>query len=154
MRLFAEAEAPPAPFGPAFDGVFAGRIAEADDFYAGHIPRDAADEDRRISRQAYAGLLWSKQFYHYVVKDWLEGDPGQPPAPAERRQGRNHDWGHVFTRDVISMPDKWEYPWFAAWDSAFHMVPMAAIDPQFAKRAVDPFPARVVHALQRATAGL
>ncbi len=84
LRLFAEAEAPPAPFGPAFDGVFAGRIAEADDVLCGPYPAGTPpDEDRRISRQAYAGLLWSKQFYHYVVKDWLEGDPGQPPPPAE-----------------------------------------------------------------------
>ena len=88
----------------------------------------AASADRRMP-----GLLWTKQFYHYVVKEWLEGDPNQPPPPASRRQGRNHDWGHLFNRDVISMPDKWEYPWYAAWDSAFHMIPMAEIDPGFAK---------------------
>ena len=92
-----------------------------------------SDDDRRISRQAYAGLLWTKQFYQYVVKDWLDGDPKQPPPPPSRRQGRNHDWVHLFNRDVISMPDKWEYPWYAAWDSAFHMIPMAEIDPCFAK---------------------
>jgi hypothetical protein len=85
-------------------------------------------------RQAYAGLLWSKQFYHYVVNDWLDGDQDQPPPPPERKGGRNRDWRHVFARDIISMPDKWEYPWFAAWDLAFHMIPFAYIDPDFAKQ--------------------
>jgi hypothetical protein len=84
-------------------------------------------------RQAYAGLLWTKQFYHYSVTDWLEGDPAQPPPPAGRQSGRNHDWTHLYNRDVISMPDKWEYPWYAAWDLAFHMIPFAQLDPQFAK---------------------
>ena len=86
------------------------------------------------SRQAYAGLLWSKQFYHYIVRDWLEGDPQQPPPPASRATGRNADWPHLYNRDVISMPDKWEYPWYAAWDLAFHMIPFARIDPDFAKQ--------------------
>ena len=133
LRLFAEEEAPREPFGADFDRVFADRIGEAEEFYRNRIPPGASDDDRRISRQAYAGLLWTKQFYHYVVKEWLDGDPGQPPPPASRRQGRNKDWGHLFNRDVISMPDKWEYPWYAAWDSAFHMIPMAEIDPHFAK---------------------
>ena len=133
LRLFAEEEAPREPFGADFDRVFADRTSEAEEFYRSRIPPGASDDDRRISRQAYAGLLWTKQFYHYVVKEWLEGDPGQPPPPASRRQGRNKDWGHLFNRDVISMPDKWEYPWYAAWDSAFHMIPMAEIDPRFAK---------------------
>ena len=88
---------------------------------------------RGIVRQGYAGLLWSKQFYHYDVRAWLEGDPAQPPPPPERASGRNSDWRHLFNRDVISMPDKWEYPWYAAWDLAFHMIPMARIDPTFAK---------------------
>ena len=92
-----------------------------------------ADEERRVARQAYAGLLWSKQFYHYVVEDWLDGDPDQPPPPEPRKHGRNHDWPHLFNRDVISMPDKWEYPWYAAWDLAFHMLPMARVDGEFAK---------------------
>ena len=70
-------------------------------------------------------MLWSKQFYHYVVRDWLNGDPAFPPPPEERRQGRNHDWAHLYNADVISMPDKWEYPWYAAWDLAFHCVPLA-----------------------------
>src|SRR5437867_4452139 len=85
-------------------------------------------------RQGYAGLLWSKQFYHYIVKQWLEGEPAQPPPPASRLSGRNHDWVQLRNRDVISMPDKWEYPWYAAWDLAFHMVAFAAIDPGFAKQ--------------------
>ena len=83
-------------------------------------------------RQAYAGLLWTRQFYYYVVKDWLDGDPTLPPPP-QRKDGRNADWPHLFNRDVISMPDKWEYPWYAAWDLAFQMVPMARVDPDFAK---------------------
>ncbi len=91
------------------------------------------DEQKKIARQAYAGLLWNKQFYHYVVKDWLDGDPGEPPPPPQRKASRNADWTHLFNRDVISMPDKWEYPWYAAWDLAFHMIPFARIDPDFAK---------------------
>ena len=85
------------------------------------------------ARQGFAGLLWSKQFYHYVVRDWLDGDPEQPAPPESRWKGRNRDWLHLFNRDVISMPDKWEYPWYAAWDLAFHMIAFAAIDPEFAK---------------------
>jgi hypothetical protein len=88
---------------------------------------------RNIMRQAYAGLLWSKQFYHYEVKTWLHGDPGQPPPPAAHAKTRNADWTHLYNADVISMPDKWEYPWYAAWDTAFHMIPMCRIDPEFAK---------------------
>jgi hypothetical protein len=133
LRLFAEEEAPRAPFAEEFDRTFADRSSEADEFYRSRSPAGASEDDRRISRQAYAGLLWTKQFYHYVVKEWLDGDPAQPPPPASRRQGRNADWTHLFNRDVISMPDKWEYPWYAAWDSAFHMIPMAEIDPCFAK---------------------
>ena len=134
LRLSAREEAPQQPFGPDFDRVLAGRIREADEFYQARIPREQSAEDRRISRQAYAGLLWSKQFYHYVVKDWLEGDPDLPPPPPSRKQGRNHDWVHLFNRDVISMPDKWEYPWYAAWDLAFHMLPLAGVDPVSAKQ--------------------
>ena len=80
-------------------------------------------------RQAFAGLLWSKQFYHFVVKDWLDGDPAFPPPPHTRKSGRNNAWGHLYNADVISMPDKWEYPWYAAWDLAFHCVAFAHIDP-------------------------
>jgi len=133
LRLSAAEEMPAEPFGGDFDRVLADRAAEADAFYRDCIPPTASADDRRISRQAFAGLLWTKQFYHYVVDQWLEGDAGQPPPAAGRRNGRNHDWGHVYNSDVVSMPDKWEYPWYAVWDSAFHMIPMAEIDPEFAK---------------------
>src|SRR5438046_10175926 len=91
--------------------------------------------NRRKSRaRGYAGLLWSKQFYQYCIREWLSGDPAQPAPPAERHFGRNREWTHLFNRDVISMPDKWEYPWFAAWDLAFHMIPFSKVDPHFAKK--------------------
>jgi len=114
-----------------FDGIFATRMEEADIFYSfsPHLSEDA----RRVQRQAYAGLLWSKQFYHFVIEDWLRGDPAVLAPPPERRAGRNSDWVHLFNADVISMPDKWEYPWYAAWDLSFHMIPFATIDPEFAK---------------------
>jgi len=121
-------------FGPAFDRTFETRRDEADAFYAEKIPVALTDDERSVARQAYAGLLWTKQWYAYAVRDWLEGDPGQPPPPSERRHGRNAEWGHFHAGDVISMPDKWEYPWFAAWDLAFHAVPLARIDPTFARR--------------------
>ena len=133
LRLYAEAEAPARPFGVAFDRVFDDRIRETEAYYAARAPQGLGQEERRVVRQAVAGLLWSKQFFHYVVRDWLEGDPSQPPPPESRESGRNSDWGHLFNRDVISMPDKWEYPWYAAWDLAFHMIPFSRIDPQFAK---------------------
>lgn len=141
LRLVAAGEAPSDPFGAEFDGVFARRAREADDFYAarGAHSEDARDEPSRVARQAYAGLLWSKQFYHYVVKNWLEGDPDQVRPPETRKRGRNRDWPHLFNRDVISMPDKWEYPWYAAWDLAFHMLPMAKVDPEFAKSQLQLF---------------
>jgi hypothetical protein len=116
-----------------FDTVFDQRIAEADAFYAARTARCANAEAQRVTRQAYAGLLWSKQFYHYAVHPWLKGDPAFPPPPTSRKRGRNKGWPHLFNRDIISMPDKWEYPWYAAWDLAFHMLPMAEIDPAFAK---------------------
>jgi hypothetical protein len=119
------------PFGD-FDAVVARRRAEADAFFAARTAALAPPE-RAIVRQAYAGLLWSKQFYHYDLAAWLEGDPSCHPPPAARKSGRNADWPHLYNRDVLSMPDKWEYPWFAAWDLAFHMLPMARIDPHFAK---------------------
>ena len=106
---------------------------EADKFYQALLPATMSDDDRRTSRQAYAGLLWSKQFYHYVVEDWLEGDKNEPQPPLSRKQGRNSDWPHLYNRDVISMPDKWEYPWYAAWDLAFHTIPLAHVDPDSAK---------------------
>ncbi|MEO6223848.1 MAG: glucosidase, partial [Vicinamibacterales bacterium] len=121
------------PFGAEFAETFAARRAEADEFYRGVIPSSQTEDGARVMRQAFAGLLWSKQFYHYVVKDWLDGDPGQPPPPDQRRHGRNSEWTHLFNADVISMPDKWEYPWYAAWDLAFHCVPLALVDAEFAK---------------------
>ncbi len=139
LRMSAEAEAPRQPFGAGFAEVFAARRAEAEEFYAAVIPASVSAEERSVARQAFAGLLWSKQFYHFVVADWLEGDSQQPPPPAARRRGRNSDWPHLFNRDIISMPDKWEYPWFAAWDLAFHMIPFARIDPHFAKEQLNLF---------------
>lgn len=116
-----------------FDGLMEARRAEADAFYAERVVHGMSEDERRVQRQAYAGLIWSKQCYTYVVKDWLEGDPTAPPPPMAHIHGRNRDWQHVYMRDVLSMPDGWEYPWFAAWDLAFHMVPFVRIDPQFAK---------------------
>ena len=134
LRLAPEEDTAQAPFGDAFDALFDQRQRECDSFYAARMPVTLDDEERRVARQAYAGLLWSKQFYFYVVKEWLEGDPAQPPAPAGRRHGRNREWTQLYNRDVISMPDKWEYPWYAAWDLAFHMLPFARIDVDFAKQ--------------------
>jgi hypothetical protein len=121
------------PFGRAFDALMAQRLREADEFYATVIPAKLSEDAKRVMRQAFAGLLWSKQFYHYDTTRWLEGDPAGPPPPAHRKHARNHDWGHLYNEDVISMPDKWEYPWYAAWDLAFHCIALALIDPDFAK---------------------
>ena len=109
---------------------------------------------RRVQRQAFAGMIWSKQFYHYDVQEWLDGDPPQPPPPPERKHGRNREWKHLNNADVISMPDKWEYPWYAAWDLAFHCIPFAVIDPEFAKDQLVLLTREMVHAPQRAAAGL
>ncbi len=122
-----------AGFGEGFERTFADRQREADEFYDTVIPPSLSDDARLVARQAFAGLLWSKQLYRYIVKDWLDGDPGQPSPPRERLHGRNHEWGHLYNADVLSMPDKWEYPWYAAWDLAFHCVPLALVDPEFAK---------------------
>jgi hypothetical protein len=119
-----------------FLAVFAARKAEADEFYDAIQPPGLSPEDRSIQRQAFAGLLWNKQFYHFGVQMWLEGDPAGPPPPPERLRGRNNHWHHYYASDVISMPDKWEYPWPAVWDLAFHAVPLALIDPEWAKRQV------------------
>jgi hypothetical protein len=121
------------PLGTEFDETLATRRTEADAFYAGLNPFPISDDARAIQRQALAGMLWSKQFYHYIVREWLEGDPAQPPPPPGRKNGRNREWVHLYNDDILSMPDKWEYPWFAAWDLAFHVVPLAMIDPDFAK---------------------
>jgi len=115
------------------DAILATRKAEADEFFGSVIPAGLSADARNVMRQALAGMLWSKQFYHYVVRDWLNGDPDQPAPPPERKNGRNADWGHLHNADVLSMPDKWEYPWFAAWDLAFHCIPLALVDSDFAK---------------------
>ena len=116
-----------------FEQLFAARIREADEFYNTVIPEALSDDARSVMRQSFAGVLWSKQFYHYVVEQWLEGDPTTPKPPSERVRGRNSQWKHLYNADVISMPDKWEYPWYAAWDLAFHCVPLALVDSEFAK---------------------
>jgi hypothetical protein len=121
------------PFGAEFEATFAARAAEADAFYATRIEPALSDDEKRVSRQSFAGLFWSKQFYHYIVADWLDGDPGQPPPPPERKSGRNSSWRNLHSRDVVSMPDTWEYPWWAAWDLGFHMLVFAKTDPEFAK---------------------
>ncbi len=134
LRLAAiptQEETPPAPF-DGFDAVVAARRAEADAFHARHTGPLSPDE-RLVVRQAYAGLLRTQQFYHYDVRAWLEGDPVAPAPPASRLEGRNAEWRHLYNRDVLTMPDKWEYPWYAAWDLAFHTVATARIDPAFAK---------------------
>lgn len=122
-----------APLAASFDAAFKQAISEADEFYASVIPAEVTPEDHEIARGAYAGMLWNKQFYYYVVETWLNGDKSSPPPPESRKNGRNADWRHVFSRDVLSMPDKWEYPWFAAWDLAFHTITLAKVDPTFAK---------------------
>jgi hypothetical protein len=132
-RLRKRPPAASAAFGAGFERTFRERVAEADAFYARVHPETATTDERAVARQAYAGLVWSKQFFHYAVGEWLNGDAGQPPPPGSRHHGRNNDFRHVYCRDIISMPDKWEYPWFAAWDLAFHMLPFARIDPEFAK---------------------
>jgi hypothetical protein len=119
--------------GGDFDAVFDARVREANEFYATVIPADASADSANVMRQAFAGMLWSKQFYHYVVADWLKGDASQPTPPAGREHGRNALWPQLYNADVISMPDKWEYPWYAAWDLAFHCVPLALVDSEFAK---------------------
>ncbi len=121
------------PFGADFERIFSERKSEADEFYATVIPQTLSEDARNVMRQSLAGLLWSKQFYHYVVEQWLKGDPTSPPPPPERWHGRNHEWTHLHNADVISMPDKWEYPWYAAWDLAFHCLPLALVDTDFAK---------------------
>ena len=117
-----------------FEALFEARRRETDDFYA-DIQRDLACEDARlVQRQAFAGMIWSKQFFYFDIPEWLRGDAEQPAPPTERRQGRNREWTHLNNADIISMPDKWEYPWYAAWDLAFHTISLAMIDPEFAKQ--------------------
>jgi hypothetical protein len=116
-----------------FDAIFSTRIQEADDFYATLQHGISSADERNVQRQAFAGMIWSKQFYGYQVREWLQGDPAQPPPPPERKQGRNHEWLNLHNACVMSMPDKWEYPWYAAWDLAFHCIPLAMVDAEFAK---------------------
>jgi len=121
------------PLASEFDGIFSARKREADEFYSDIIPHDLSDDAKNVMRQAFGGLLWTKQFYHYVVKDWLDGDPCGPPPPEGHKHGRNRDWRHFYGDDILSMPDKWEFPWFAAWDLAFHTISLALVDSDFAK---------------------
>ena len=121
------------PLGRSFDVAMKRARSEADEYYATILPAILSAEERRVMRQAFAGMIWSKQYYGYDVRRWLMGDPAQPPPPASRRRGRNREWTHLYAGDVLSMPDTWEFPWFAAWDLAFHCVVFALIDPQFAK---------------------
>ena len=120
-----------------FDDLFTKRALEADEFYAALTPVCLSKEHCAIQRQALAGMLWSKQFYHYIVGHWLEGDPACPPPPQERKHGRNSAWQHLYNERVMSMPDKWEFPWYASWDLAFHCIPLALVDSKFAKSQLD-----------------
>jgi hypothetical protein len=124
---------PAPPFGSDFGKTFDQRRGEADQFYERRFPQERSDDGRAVIRQALGGMLWSKQSYHYEVRTWLDGDPGATPPPPERKRGRNHSWTHLYNSDVLSMPDKWEYPWYAAWDLAFHTVALSLVDPDFAK---------------------
>jgi hypothetical protein len=137
LRLAARVTVHPqaAPFAD-FEAIFSQRLEDADEFYGVVLPPKLSADAKLIARQAFAGLLWSKQYYHYVVTDWLAGDPNEPAPPPERHHGRNSDWRHFFTRDVLSMPDKWEFPWFASWDLGFHCVALAYVDPHFAKEQI------------------
>jgi len=122
------------PFEEEFDNIYKQRRTEADEFYSELEPSMPVSDVILVQRQAYAGLLWSKQYFNYEVETWLDGDEGQPPPPESRLSGRNSKWKHLFNRDIISMPDKWEYPWYASWDLAFHCIPLAKVDPDFAKK--------------------
>jgi hypothetical protein len=132
VRLRLAEKSQPSTLVHDMDGIFARRIAEADEFY-GFCPGTLSEDGKRVQRQAFAGLLWSKQYYHFVINDWLKGDPTQPPPPSERWKGRDSQWLHLFNEDILSMPDTWEYPWYAAWDTSFHMISMSLVDPDYAK---------------------
>ncbi len=127
-------QAPADPLGASFDAALAAARADADEFYAELAPPTLDVDARNVQRAAFAGLLWSKQSYHYIVQEWLDGDLTSPPPPPSRLEGRNSEWRHLYADDVLSMPDKWEFPWFASWDLAFHCIPLALLDPEFAKR--------------------
>jgi Glycosyl hydrolase family 63 C-terminal domain len=133
MRLYAIDETPSPEAKRDFDEIFAKRIRETEEFYNAIVQPKLTPTERSVVRQGYAGLLWTKQFYHYIVQDWLDGDPHFPAPPESRKHGRNSAWTHVYSNDVLSMPDNWEYPWFASWDLAFHMIPFAKLDGRYAK---------------------
>jgi hypothetical protein len=132
IRLRLSAATVDAPFDD-FETSFDRRLAEADAFYTAIQRADVSPDQRNIQRQALAGMIWTKQFFYYNMEQWLRGDPGQSELPPSRYSGRNHEWEHLNNFDIISMPDKWEYPWYAAWDLAFHCIPLAMVDPNFAK---------------------
>ncbi|MEP7323927.1 MAG: glucosidase [Saprospiraceae bacterium] len=132
IRLRLTVETPSKPF-INFDTIFSDRINEANEFYAAIHPATLSEDQKNIQRQALAGMIWSKQFYYIDIPKWLNGDPGQVPPPANRKTGRNSQWHSLNNEDILSMPDKWEYPWYAAWDLAFHCIPLAMVDPEFAK---------------------
>jgi Mannosylglycerate hydrolase MGH1-like glycoside hydrolase domain len=132
LRLCAR-EPADAPFGDMFEAGLASRQREADAFYATVIPNGLAADAKAVMRQALGGLMWTKQWFHYDVRRWLKGDSTQPPAPPERQRGRNHAWTHLYNEDVVSVPDKWEYPWYASWDLAFHAAALTLVDPDYAK---------------------
>jgi hypothetical protein len=135
LRL-TDLEIPPTNSDPCngrFDSTFEERKREADEFYETVTPQHLSQDAKAVMRQALGGLLWSKQFYYYDLGSWLKGDPAEPTPPLERLNGRNSQWTHLYNDDIISMPDKWEYPWYAAWDLAFHCVPLAIVDSDFAK---------------------
>jgi hypothetical protein len=136
LRLRLSATAKLAPF-DEFEALFDRRAVEADDFYAAIQRAEISPDQRLIQRQALAGMIWTKQFFYYNVEQWLHGDPAQPQLPPSRTGGRNHEWEHLNNFDIISMPDKWEYPWYAAWDLAFHAIPLSLVDAAFAKRQLD-----------------
>lgn len=127
------------PFDVSFDNTFKTRENEMNEFYDSVCPFEMTEELKSVQRQAFSGMLWTKQFYYYVVKQWLNGDPAYPPPPPERKHGRNSEWKHLYSKDILSMPDKWEYPWFAAWDLAFHTIPLCMIDPDLAKQQLHIF---------------
>ena len=122
------------PLTADFDKHFTARLQEADEFYNALVPKNGNKDLQNIQRQAFAGMMWTKQYYNLDITRWLNGDPGQPDPPPQRKKGRNNNWHNLANEDIVSMPDKWEYPWYAAWDSAFHCIPLALIDAEFAKK--------------------
>lgn len=137
LRLVGPASTQPQRPFENFDAQFAGRLKDADDYYAEIQPPEMTPDERLVQRQALAGMMWAKQFFYYIIEDWMQGDPSQPKPPSCRENGRNWEWRHLYNERVMSMPDPWEYPWYAAWDLAFHCLPIALVDPAFAKSQLD-----------------